>query len=127
MISLGSFSSPDRPSFSGTSAGRTSSFGYGSLGGGKAPSGGVMQASAPSAGGGKSLNANQSWNTGGIAGPMVKNIAGRVGNFVQGQMSGGGMPGMGGGGAGGAAGGEAGAAEGIGAVAEEAAPLLLAA
>lgn len=82
------------------------------------------------------LNANEPWNTGGIAGPMVKNVAGRVAHFVGGAASGRGslpggslmksmIPGGGDAAAGGA--GEAGAAEGIGAIAEEAAPLLLAA
>lgn len=96
------------------------------------PSGGMAQPAPPQAGP-RQLNSTESWDTKGIAGAAL----GRVAHFVGGVVSGGGLPGgsmmktvLGGGAAeGGAAEGAegAGAAEGIGAVAEEAAPLVAAA
>lgn len=74
----------------------------------------------------RQLNATEPWDISGPAGALI----GRAAHFVSGVTSGGSLPG--GGlmskmiGGGGAAEGAAGAAEGIGAVAEEAAPLLLA-
>jgi hypothetical protein len=80
-----------------------------------------MQAAAPQAGG-RQLNANQPFDTGGIAGQAIS----RLSHFTHALASSGPgqtLP------AAAAEGGadEAGAAEGIGAIAEEAAPLLLAA
>ena len=52
---------------------------------------------APPQAGGKQLTTDQPWNTGGLAGPIVKNIAGRVGSMIKGATEGrgpgSGMPG----------------------------------
>jgi len=102
-------------------AGNTKSFGYTDEsskaakvhGGGLAATGGLAV--------GRQLTANQDFDIGGPA----KAVIGRVGNMMhgiaEGRGPGGGLPAAAGGGEAG------GAAEGIGAVAEEAAPLLMAA
>jgi hypothetical protein len=113
-------------SFSTGAAGRSDSFGYGSLGGGIGAHGSEMHP-VPSVGAPKQLNADEAADTGGPAGSLI----GRGAHFVKGQMDGKGMPGMPsmGGGAGEGAEGAAGAGEaagGIGDVLGELAPLALA-
>jgi hypothetical protein len=101
-----------------TVAGSTRSLGYGSLGGGVPVHQRVMAAAAPPTGG-RQLNASQPFNIGGPAQMLMGRTAHMMKGISEGRGPGGGLP---------AAAGEAAeGAAGIGTVAEEAAPLLMAA